>query len=173
MKINLQDLVLNTKVLKTGQKILLRGTIYTARDAAHKRIINMLHIGEKSPISLTNAAIYYCGPTPAKPGAIIGACGPTTSSRMDVFTPRLLKEGVKILIGKGARGEVVVDSIKENSAIYFVATGGAAALISKTVKKAELIAFEDLGPEAIYKLYVEDMPLIVAIDSFGNNIFKL
>ncbi|MCA6072819.1 MAG: Fe-S-containing hydro-lyase [Endomicrobium sp.] len=173
MKTNLQDLVLNTETLKAGQKILLSGVIYTARDAAHKRMITMLDSEEKTPIDLINAAIYYCGPTPAKPGAVIGACGPTTSSRMDAFTPRILKEGVKVLIGKGARSNDVVNSIKENSALYFVATGGVAALISKTVKRADLIAFEDLGPEAIYRLEVKDMPLIVAIDSFGNIVKSL
>jgi fumarate hydratase subunit beta len=173
MKINLLDLVLNPKILKAGQRILLSGTVYTARDAAHKRIIDMLDSGNAVPFDLKNVAIYYCGPSPAKPGAVIGACGPTTSSRMDIFTPRILKEGVKFLIGKGSRSESVVNSIKENSAVYLVATGGVAALLSKTVKKADLIAFEDLGPEAIYKLAVEDMPLIVAIDSNGGNIFKL
>jgi fumarate hydratase subunit beta len=171
MKINLQDLVLNIKIFKIRQKILLSGTIYTARDIVHEKIINMLNSGKKVPMDLNNAAIYYCGPTPVKPGAIIGACGPTTSSRMDVFTPKILKEGVKVLIGKGARANYVVEAIKKNSAIYLVATGGAAALISKTVKKFDLIAFEDLGPEAIYKLEVEYMPLTVAIDSSGDNIF--
>ncbi|MDR0820448.1 MAG: FumA C-terminus/TtdB family hydratase beta subunit [Endomicrobium sp.] len=173
MKINLLDLVLNPKMLKAGQRILLSGTVYTARDAAHKRIIDMLDSGIAVPFNLKNVAIYYCGPSPAKPGAVIGACGPTTSSRMDIFTPRILKEGVKFLIGKGGRSESVVNSIKENSAVYLVATGGVAALLSKTVKKADLIAFEDLGPEAIYKLEVEGMPLIVAIDSDGGNVFKL
>jgi fumarate hydratase subunit beta len=173
MKINLLDLVLNPKMLKSRQRILLSGTIYTARDAAHKRIIDMLDSGNAIPFSLKNAAIYYCGPSPAKPGAIIGSCGPTTSSRMDIFTPRILKEGAKFLIGKGPRSESVVNSIKENNALYLVASGGVAALLSKTVKKVNLIAFEDLGPEAIYKLEVEDMLLIVAIDSDGDNIFKL
>ncbi|GHT39853.1 hydro-lyase, Fe-S type, tartrate/fumarate subfamily, beta region [Endomicrobiia bacterium] len=172
MKINLQDLVLNIKALKAGQKILFSGTIYTARDAAHKRIIDMLDCGKELPFDLKNAAIYYCGPTPARHGAVIGACGPTTSSRMDIFTARILKGGVKILIGKGNRSDEVVDLIKLNNSVYLVATGGVAALISKTVQKAELIAFEDLGPEAIYKLEVKDMPLIVAIDSLGNNILK-
>ena len=167
MKIDLQDLVLSPKILKAGQRILLSGTVYTARDAAHKRIIAMLDSGSSAPFNLKNAVIYYCGPSPAKPGAVIGACGPTTSSRMDVFTPKILKEGAKFLIGKGARSEAVVNSIKENGAIYLVATGGAAALLSKTVKKADLIAFEDLGPEAVYRLEVKDMPLIVAIDSDG------
>jgi fumarate hydratase subunit beta len=173
MKINLLDLVLNPKMLKAGQRILLSGIVYTARDAAHKRIIDMLDSGSAAPFGLKNAAIYYCGPAPAKPGAVIGACGPTSSSRMDVFTPRILKEGVKFLIGKGSRSESVVNSIKKNNALYLVATGGVAALLYKTVKKSDLIAFEDLGPEAIYKFEVEDMSLIVAIDSDGGNVFKL
>ncbi|MDR2666467.1 MAG: FumA C-terminus/TtdB family hydratase beta subunit [Endomicrobium sp.] len=173
MKVNLQDLVLDSRILKAGQKVLIRGTIYTARDAAHDRIVKMLDCNKEIPFKLENVTIYYCGPSPAKPGAIIGACGPTTSSRMDIFTPRLLREGVKFLIGKGVRSRVVVDSIKQNSAVYFVVTGGVAALLSKTVKKVNLIAFEDLGPEAIYKLEVEDMPLIVAIDSFGDTVFKI
>jgi fumarate hydratase subunit beta len=173
MKISLLDLVLNPKMLKVGQRILLSGAFYTARDIAHKRIIDMLGSNSAVPFKLKNAAIYYCGPSPAKPYAVIGACGPTTSSRMDTFTPRILKEGVKVLIGKGTRSESVVNSIKENGAVYLVATGGVAALLSKTVKKAHFIAFEDLGPEAVYKLEVEDMPLIVAMDSDGGNVFKL
>ncbi|MDR1511471.1 MAG: FumA C-terminus/TtdB family hydratase beta subunit [Endomicrobium sp.] len=173
MKVNLQDLILDSKILKAGQKVLLSGAIYTARDAAHDRIIKMLNCGKKIPFDLKNIAIYHCGPSPVKPGMIIGACGPTTSSRMDGFTPRFLEEGVKFLIGKGARSKVVVDSIEKNNAVYLVATGGVAALLSKTVKKFDLIAFEDLGPEAVYKLEVEDMPLIVAIDSFGDTVFKI
>ncbi|MDR0401686.1 MAG: FumA C-terminus/TtdB family hydratase beta subunit [Endomicrobium sp.] len=171
MKINLCDLILNSKILKSGQRILLTGTVYTARDAAHRRIINMLDCDKKIPFELKNSAIYYCGPTPVKPNEIAGACGPTTSSRMDIFTPRILEEGAKFLIGKGSRSKIVIDSIKQNKAIYFVATGGIAALLSETIKKFDLIGFEDLGPEAIYKLEVEEMPLIVAIDSFGNTIF--
>jgi fumarate hydratase subunit beta len=172
MKINLQDLILNIKDIKSGQKILLSGNIYTARDAAHKRIVDILNKGEEPPIDLKNSVIYYCGPTPAKPGEVVGSCGPTTSSRMDVYTPRILKEGVKVLIGKGARSESVVRALKENNAVYLIATGGVGALISKKVKKSDLLVFEDLGPEAIYRFEVEDMPLIVAIDSFGNNIFN-
>jgi fumarate hydratase subunit beta len=172
MKINLQDLILNIKDIKAGQKILLSGNIYTARDAAHKRIVDILNKDEELPIDLKNSVIYYCGPTPTKPGEFVGSCGPTTSSRMDVYTPRILKEGVKVLIGKGARSESVVRALKENNAVYLVATGGVGALISKRVKKSELLIFEDLGPEAIYRFEVEDMPLIVAIDSFGNNIFN-
>jgi fumarate hydratase subunit beta len=172
MKINLQDLILNIKDIKTGQEILLSGIIYTARDAVHKRIVDILDNGRKPPIDLKNSAIYYCGPTPAKPEKIVGSCGPTTSSRMDVYTPRILKEGVKVLIGKGARSESVTKALKENNAVYLIATGGVGALISKTVKKAELLAFKDLGTEAIYKFEVEYMPLVVAVDSFGNNIFS-
>jgi fumarate hydratase subunit beta len=172
MKINLQDLILNIKNIKVGQEILLSGSIYTARDATHKRIIDILDNGRDLPIDLKNSAIYYCGPTPSKPGEIVGSCGPTTSSRMDIYTPRLLKEGVKVLIGKGSRSESVVESLKGNSALYLAATGGIGALISKTVKISEILTFKDLGPEAIYRFEVENMPLIVAIDSFGNNIFK-
>jgi fumarate hydratase subunit beta len=172
MKINLQDLILNIKDIKIGQEILLSGSIYTARDAAHKRIVDILDNGGKPPIDLKNSAIYYCGPTPAKPGKVIGSCGPTTSSRMDVYTPRILKECVKVLIGKGARCESVTKALKKNNAVYLIATGGVGALISKAVKKSELLAFEDLGPEAIYKFEVEYMPLIVSVDSFGNSIFS-
>jgi len=171
-KITIGELLSDIETLKAGQRVFLSGTIYTARDAAHKRIIDILNSGGQRPFEFKNSAIYYCGPSPVKPGSIIGACGPTTSARMDVFTPRLLEAGVKILIGKGARSKEVVDSIVKNKAIYFVATGGAAALLSKTVVKAEIIAFEDLGAEAVYKLEVKDMPLIVAIDSEGNNVFR-
>ncbi|MDR1695317.1 MAG: Fe-S-containing hydro-lyase [Endomicrobium sp.] len=169
---NIQELLLNIEDIKAGQRILLSGTIYTARDAAHKRIIDILNKGENAPFELKNSAVYYCGPAPAKPGEIIGACGPTTSARMDVFTPKMLEEGVKILIGKGARSEAVCDSIKKNKAVYMAAAGGVAALLSKTVTSCELIAFEDLGPEAVYKLEVRDMPLIAAVDSNGNDVFK-
>lgn len=172
MKINVKDLASNTDSLKAGEQIYLSGTIYTARDAAHARLIQILNAGEKTPFDLHGSAIYYCGPSPAKPGCVIGACGPTTSARMDIFTVRMLEAEVKILIGKGARKDFVNDAIKKYKAVYLVATGGVAALLSKTVKKAEIIAFEDLGPEAVHKLEVEDMPLIVAVDSNGNNIFE-
>ncbi|MDR0724265.1 MAG: FumA C-terminus/TtdB family hydratase beta subunit [Endomicrobium sp.] len=173
MKVNLNDIVCSIKSLEVGQKIFLSGIVYTARDAAHRRIIDLLDCGSKDkiPFDLNNSAIYYCGPTSTKPGKIIGSCGPTTSSRMDVFTPKLLQEGVKVLIGKGNRCKDVENSIKENKAIYFVATGGVAALISKCIVKADLIAFDDLGPEAVYRFEIKDMPVIVAIDSNGNNIF--
>jgi len=172
MKININELLNNTAKVKAGDRVFLSGAIYTARDAAHKRIIEMLSSGKKSPFELKDSAIYYCGPAPAKPGQVIGACGPTTSSRMDIFTPRMLKEGVKILIGKGKRSEEVVEAIKKNKAVYLAATGGVAALLSKTVTSAKLLAFKDLGPEAIYKLEVKDMPLIVAVDIRGNDVFS-
>lgn len=172
MKVNIEELALNPQIVESGQKIFLSGTVYTARDAAHARIINILDKGEKAPFDLKNAAIYYCGPTPAKPDTVIGACGPTTASRMDEFTPRILGEGVKILIGKGDRADYVTDSIVDSMAVYLIATGGAAALISKSIISSNLIAFEDLGPEAVYKLEVKDMPLTVAIDCRGKNLFR-
>lgn len=172
MKINIKELASDTGILKAGRQIYLSGTVYTARDAAHAKLVEMLDRGEKPPFKLAGCAIYYCGPSPAGPGRIIGACGPTTSARMDAFTPRMLEEGVKILIGKGARKDFVADSIKKHKAVYLVATGGIAALLSKTVKKASLIAFKELGPEAVYELEVENMPLIAAVDSEGNSIFK-
>jgi fumarate hydratase subunit beta len=171
-KFTINELLLNTDAVKAGDRVLLSGTIYTARDAAHKRISDLLNKIVKTPFELSGSAIYYCGPSPAKPGTAIGACGPTTSARMDVFTPKMLENGVKILIGKGRRSKEVCSSIAKNKAVYFIATGGVAALLSKTVVKAEVCAFKDLGPEAVYKLEVKDMPLIVAIDSGGNDIFK-
>ncbi|MDR1928686.1 MAG: FumA C-terminus/TtdB family hydratase beta subunit [Endomicrobium sp.] len=174
MKINLQDLILNTEILKFGQKILFSGIVYTIRDIAHRKIFDTLIRGDELPFDFSNImAIYYCGPSPTKPGNVVGACGPTTSSRVDVFTPTILDKGVKVLIGKGNRSDYVLESIKRNKAIYFIATGGTAAIISKTVKRVEFVAFNDLGPEAIYKFEIKDMPLITAIDSFGNNIFKI
>jgi fumarate hydratase subunit beta len=172
MRVILQDLVLNSKAVRAGQRVLLSGVVYTARDVAHKRIMDILDSNGKLPFDLKNAAIYYCGPTPSSSGNNIGVCGPTTSSRMDAFTPRILKEGVKFLIGKGSRSKMVVSSIKEANAIYFLATGGIAALLSKTVKKADIVAFEDIGPEAVYKFEIENMPLIVAVDGFGGDVFN-
>ncbi|MDR1942349.1 MAG: FumA C-terminus/TtdB family hydratase beta subunit [Endomicrobium sp.] len=171
-KLTIREILLNAGALKAGEPVLLSGTVYTARDAAHKRISDLLNKGAKPPFELRGAAIYYCGPAPAKPGTIIGACGPTTSARMDAFTPQMLENGVKILIGKGPRSKEVSDSIVKNNAVYFIATGGAAALLSKTVIKAGICAFKDLGPEAVYKLEVKDMPLITAIDACGNDIFN-
>jgi fumarate hydratase subunit beta len=161
------------KGLKAGDTVLITGTIYTARDAAHKRLVDLLDKGEKLPIDVKGAIIYYVGPTPAKPGQALGSAGPTTSYRMDAYSPKLLDQGLKGMIGKGLRNEEVVASMIKNKAVYFAAIGGAAALIGKAVKAAELIAYEDLGAEAIRKLTVEDLPVTVAIDSYGNNIYEI
>ena len=156
------------KNLKAGERILLTGTIYTARDAAHKRLHNLMQQSAVLPFELKDAAIYYAGPTPAKKSQIVGAIGPTTSARMDVFTPELLKNGVKITIGKGDRAPEVALACKEYGSIYLCALGGAGALYSKCVKSCEVVAFDDLGCESIKKLQVQDFPLIVGIDYFGN-----
>ncbi|KJJ85118.1 tartrate/fumarate subfamily Fe-S type hydro-lyase subunit beta [Candidatus Omnitrophus magneticus] len=158
--------------LNTGEKVLLTGTILTARDAAHARMIDLINKKEPVPIDFKNQVVYYCGPTPALKGRVIGSCGPTTSSRMDKFTPELLKHGLKGMIGKGKRNEEVRRAIKENKAIYFVAPAGAGAYLSTLVKSARVIAFEDLGPEAIYELKIENFPVITAIDTKGNDIYK-
>ncbi|MGG7143931.1 Fe-S-containing hydro-lyase [Clostridium nigeriense] len=174
------DIMINTpltyekiKKLKAGDRILLSGTIYSARDAAHKRLIGLLDEGKELPINIKDEAIYYVGPTPAKEGQVIGSAGPTTSYRMDDYSPRLLDLGLKAMIGKGARNEEVLNSIIKNKAIYLGAIGGAAALISKRIVASEIIAYEDLGAEAIRKMEVKDMPLIVIIDTEGNNLYKL
>lgn len=161
------------KELKAGDSVLITGTIYTARDAAHKRLIELLDKGEKLPIDIGDAIIYYVGPTPAKPGRAIGSAGPTTSYRMDSYSPRLLDLGLRGMIGKGLRGEEVVASIVKNKCIYFAAIGGAAALIGKSVVKSEIVAYEDLGAEAIRKLEVEDFPAVVVIDCEGNNLYEI
>ena len=160
------------KDLKAGDSILLSGTIYSARDAAHKRLIELLEEGKELPIDVKDAAIYYVGPTPAKEGQVIGSAGPTTSYRMDDYSPQLLDLGLKAMIGKGARNEAVINSIIKNKAVYLGAIGGAAALISKSIIASEIIAYEDLGAEAIRKMEVKDMPLIVIIDSKGTNLYK-
>lgn len=154
--------------LKVGDKVLISGTIYTARDAAHKRMSESVKI----PFDLKGQIIYYCGPSPARPGKVIGSAGPTTASRMDACTPELLKRGLKGMIGKGGRGKEIVRACKKYKALYFVATGGAGALLSKKIKRAKIIAYPELGAEAVYKLEVEDFPVIVAIDCRGRNIFK-
>lgn len=151
------------KELKPGQEVLLSGTIYTARDQAHKRLVEAIRRHGKLPINLKGEAIYYCGPTPARKGKIIGSAGPTTSRRMDEFTPLLLKAGLKGMIGKGARSKEVISAIKKYKAVYFLTYAGCGALISKFIKKAKVIAYKDLGPEAIYKLEVKDFPLIVGV----------
>lgn len=159
--------------LKCGDSILLTGTIYTARDAAHKRLIELIEKGEELPFDLKGETIYYVGPTPPKPGMVIGSAGPTTSYRMDAYAPKLLDLGLKGMIGKGLRNEEVIESIKKNKAIYFGAIGGAAALIGKSIVKSEVIAYEDLGSEAIRRLEVKDLPLVVIIDSLGNNLYEI
>ena len=154
------------------KEILFTGRVYTCGDAAHKRLCEAIKKGKKPPINLKGAVIYYCGPTPARPDQIIGSCGPTTSRRMDKFTPLLLSKGVSVMIGKGRRSKEVVDAIKKYKAVYLVAVGGAGAYLAQRVKKAKLVAYKDLGPEAIYELYVKDFPLIIAIDSKGRSIFN-
>ncbi len=159
------------KNLKAGDMVLLSGVIYTARDAAHKRMTDALANGEKLPLDIKDAIIYYAGPTPPKPGEVIGSCGPTTSYRMDKYAPTLLDEGQLGMIGKGLRNQDVIDAVKRNEGIYFAAIGGAGALISKSIKKAEVIAYEDLGAEALRRLEVEDLSLTVVIDKDGNNLY--
>lgn len=149
--------------LKQGQFVSVYGTLYTARDQAHKRIAAAISRGEKLPFELDNAAIYYCGPTPAPAGAVIGSCGPTTSGRMDAFTPTLIDRGLKVMIGKGVRNAQVTASIKKAGAVYLCAIGGAAALYASKVKTCELVAYPDLGCEAVYRLTVEDFPAVVAV----------
>jgi fumarate hydratase subunit beta len=158
--------------LKAGDRVLISGTIYTARDAAHKRMSEALQKGEELPFNIKGQTIYYVGPTPAKPGQIIGSAGPTTSGRMDKYTPSLLDRGLKGMIGKGYRSQEVIDSMKKNKAVYFAAIGGSGALIARSIKSMEVIAYEDLGPEAIYKLTVENFPAVVIIDSEGTDWYQ-
>ena len=158
--------------LRIGDKVLINGTIYTARDAAHKRIIEQLNRNEKLPFDIKGQIIYYTGPTPPRPGRIIGAAGPTTGYRMDPYTPRLLELGLKGTIGKGYRRQPVIDAMKKYKAVYLMGIGGTGALLSKRIRRVEILAFEDLGPEAIMKMQVEDFPAIVANDTQGNDLFK-
>ena len=160
------------RTLKAGDSVLLTGTIYTSRDAGHKRMCEALARGEKLPFDPTDATIYYVGPTPAKSGQVIGSAGPTTSGRMAAYAPTLMRAGARGMIGKGARLPEVVKAMKECGGVYFGAIGGAGALLAKCIKRAELIAYEDLGAEALRKLYVEDMPLVVIIDCEGNNLYE-
>ena len=157
--------------LKAGDTVLLTGSIYAARDAAHRKLVEMIEAGEKLPIEIKDQIVYYMGPTPARPGYPIGSCGPTTSYRMDRFTPALLKLGLSGMIGKGPRNDEVKQCAAENGAVYFAAIGGAGALIAQSVKSSEVEAFAELGTEAIRKLYVEEMPLIVAGDASGGDIY--
>ena len=160
------------KTLHAGDSVLVTGTIYTSRDAGHKRMCEALARGEALPFDPMNATIYYVGPTPAKPGQVIGSAGPTTSGRMDAYAPTMMAAGARGMIGKGARLPEVVAAMKEHSGVYFGAIGGCGALLAKCIKQCELIAYEDLGAEALRKLYVEDMPLVVIIDSEGNNLYE-
>ena len=158
--------------LRAGDFINITGNIYAARDAAHKRFFELIEKGEKLPIDLKGQIIFYAGPTPTKPGHSCGSVGPTTSYRMDPYTPELLERGLKGMIGKGLRSKEVMKSIKKNKAIYFAAIGGAAALIAKSIKKSEVIAYEDLGAEAVFRFYVENFPAIVVVDSAGKNLYE-
>ncbi|MBQ3970128.1 MAG: Fe-S-containing hydro-lyase [Clostridia bacterium] len=157
--------------LKAGDRVLASGYLYTARDAAHKRMYELLQKGEPLPVDISGQTIYYVGAAPAKPGCAVGPCGPTSSYRMDKYAPSLLDLGLKVMIGKGMRSDEVINSIIKNKAVYLIAIGGAAALIAKSIKKSELICYEDFGTEAIYRYEVEDMPLIVGIDSIGGNVY--
>ena len=160
------------KDLKAGDNVLITGTIFSARDAAHKRMVEMIAEGKEAPIPLTGQVIYFMGPSPARPGKPIGSAGPTTSYRMDPYSPTLIEHGLAGMIGKGARGDEVVDAMKKFGAVYFNATGGAAALISRSIKEAEVVAYDDLGAEAIRKMRVEDFPVTVAQDCYGDNQYE-
>ncbi len=157
--------------LKTGDRVLITGVIYTGRDAAHKRLLDLLREGKNLPFDIRGQIIYYVGPTPSKPGHVFGSAGPTTSYRMDAYSPTLIEKGLKGMIGKGMRSDAVKEAMKKFKAIYFAATGGAGALLAKRVKKAEVVAYEDLGPEAIRRLEVEDLPVIVINDVRGNDLY--
>jgi fumarate hydratase subunit beta len=162
-----------SRSLRTGDDVLISGIIYTARDAAHARLVDLLDKGEKLPIDIKDAVIYYVGPTPEKPGQVIGSAGPTTSYRMDAYAPRLIELGLSGMIGKGKRSQDVIDSMKKHGAVYFGAIGGAAALIAKTIVACEIVCYEDLGSEAIRKLTVKNFPATVVIDSLGNNLYEI
>lgn len=172
INLNTNELKEKARSLRAGDKVLLSGTVYTSRDAAHKRIKALLDSGSELPYALDGAAIYYAGPTGAKDGMVIGSCGPTTSSRMDVYSPEFLDKGLSAMIGKGERSEAVCDAIKRNGAVYFCAIGGAGALACKCITECEVIAFEDLGCESVKRLTFREFPLTVAIDSVGGNIFQ-
>ena len=158
--------------LKAGDIVYLSGVLYTARDAAHKRLVDLILNGEELPFDLNGAVIYYVGPTPPKPGEPIGSAGPTTSYRMDPYAPILIEHGLKGMIGKGKRNEAVKEACKKHKAVYFGATGGAAALIAKAIKKAEVIAYPELGPEAVRRIEVEDFPVVVVNDTYGNDLYE-
>ena len=169
--VDMAEIAETARSLRAGDKILLSGVVYTARDAAHKRFSALLDEGKELPFPLKGSAIYYAGPTPAPEGLPIGSCGPTTSARMDVFAPRLLDLGLSAMIGKGGRSPAVCDAIRRNGAVYLCAIGGAGALAAKAVRSVEVIAFEDLGCESVKRLVVEEFPLIVGIDCAGGSLF--
>ena len=160
------------RALKSGDSVLLSGVIYTARDAAHKRLCELVAAGKELPLDVKDSIIYFVGPTPAKPGQVIGSAGPTTSYRMDAYSPTMIEQGQTGMIGKGKRSPEVIEAMKKHGAVYFGAIGGCGALLSKCIKKAEVIAYDDLGAEAIRRLEVEDFPVIVIIDSEGNNLYE-
>ncbi len=171
LKTPLSDSTIET--LKAGDKVRISGVLYTGRDAAHKRLLEMIESGEELPFDVKGQLLYYVGPTPAKPGQVIGSAGPTTSYRMDAYAPTLIKMGLKGMIGKGGRSKEVIEAMKTYKAVYFAAVGGAAALIAKTIKKVEIIAFEDLGTEAVRKMEVENFPAIVVNDTKGNDLYNI
>ena len=171
IQLPLDDAVI--KDLRAGDAVMLSGSIYTGRDAAHKRLIELIEKGEPLPFDIKGQVIYYVGPAPASPGYVVGSAGPTTSYRMDAYTPQLLKLGLKGMIGKGKRSPAVIESMRENGAVYFGATGGAAALIAKGITKSEVIAYPDLGAEAIHRFEIKNFPVIVLIDSQGNNLYDI
>lgn len=166
----LSDEVVNR--LRSGDRVLINGTIYTGRDAAHKRLVKLIDRGEALPFDVRGQMIYFVGPTPARPGRPVGSAGPTTSYRMDAYSPKLIEKGLKGMIGKGARSKEVIESMMKYKCVYTVAVGGAGALISKCIKSSEIIAYEDLGPEAIRKMEVKDLPVIVVNDTLGNDLYQ-
>jgi fumarate hydratase subunit beta len=163
----------DVEILHIGDKVLLNGVLFTGRDTAHKRLFELIVAGKELPIDIKGQVIYYVGPTPEKPGKPIGSAGPTTSYRMDPFSPKLIERGLKGMIGKGNRSQYVIEAMKKNKAIYFGATGGAGALLAKRIKSAEIVAYPDLGPEAIRKLEVEDFPVTVINDTKGNDLYQV
>lgn len=171
-RVDASELRIAARELRAGDRVILSGRIYTARDAAHRRIFELLDAGERPPFEIAGAAIYYAGPTPARDGMAVGSCGPTTSGRMDAFSPRLLDMGLSAMIGKGMRSDEVCRAIERNGAVYLCAVGGAGALIAKSVKSAREIAFPDLGCESVKELVVDELPLTVGIDCVGGNMFK-
>lgn len=172
LAIHTGELAARLPELRAGDRVLLSGTIYTARDAAHKRLFELLDAGKPLPFDLKGAVIYYAGPTPGQQGMAVGACGPTTAGRMDAFAPRLLDLGLAAMIGKGERSRPVVDAIVRNGACYFAAVGGAGALIARCIEAAQVIAFDDLGCESVKRMTVRELPLTVAIDSRGGDLFR-